>query len=332
MNLGHLATLTDGVGLFEHCLGDTPRTEHGYCVDDVARALIVTEREGDRDPGTRRLIETYARFLAESQARDGRVTNRRAVSGVWCGAATTEDHWGRALWAWGTSTKWSRDTYRASTSLRRFELSAKQRSPFLRSMMFAALGAAEILDVIPDHRPSVNLLRDALDMIPTEARPRWPWPEGRLTYANAAVPEVMLLGGSLLNDANLVRRGKNVLRWLLEVQTSGDHLSVTPHRGWAAGERLPAFDQQPIEVAALVDACSTAYDLTSDHIWREYAVLGRRWFEGLNDHGIPMSDAATGAGFDALTEDGRNINQGAESTLAQLSTMQRTERFLRVAA
>ena len=37
----HLDALTDVYGLFEHALYATPRTEHGYCVDDNARALLV---------------------------------------------------------------------------------------------------------------------------------------------------------------------------------------------------------------------------------------------------------------------------------------------------
>jgi len=332
MNLQHLEVLTDDVGLFEHCLENQPRLEHGYCVDDVARALIFVERTGRMDATTQRLADVYAVFLGGAQAPDGQVVNRRSASGVWCGTATTEDHWGRAVWAWGTSVRWTRTPARAQESLERFERSAALRSPFLRSMMFAALGAAEVLEAIPGHVAATSLLRDALSRIPLSVRTRWPWPEDRLTYANAVIPEVMLLGGALLNDNAMVRRGKHLLTWLLDIQSVADRLSVIPHTGWSTGENLPGFDQQPIEVAALADACSTAFDLTSDHQWREYALLGRRWFDGHNDQGIPMGDAATGAGFDALTRDGRNANQGAESTLAYLGTQQRTERLLQVAA
>ena len=34
----HLARLTTVLGVFEHAAEDVPRVEHGYCVDDVARA------------------------------------------------------------------------------------------------------------------------------------------------------------------------------------------------------------------------------------------------------------------------------------------------------
>jgi hypothetical protein len=46
------------------------------------------------------------------------------------------------------------------------------------------------------------------------------------------------------------------------------------------------------------------------------------WFLGANDTGVPLLDPATGGGFDGLHQDRRNDNQGAESTLALLATLQ----------
>ena len=41
----HLQRLTDHIGLLEHAEGIVPRYEHGYCIDDVARGLVVVCRE-----------------------------------------------------------------------------------------------------------------------------------------------------------------------------------------------------------------------------------------------------------------------------------------------
>jgi hypothetical protein len=46
------------------------------------------------------------------------------------------------------------------------------------------------------------------------------------------------------------------------------------------------------------------------------------WFLGQNDVGASMIDPQTDGGYDALTPDGVNENEGAESTLAMISTMQ----------
>lgn len=332
MNLRHLSTLTDDVGLFEHCLGSEPRREHGYCVDDVARALIVLMRDPEMSADKQRLVDVYTAFLSEAQTPDGRVINRRNTQGEWRGTPATADHWGRALWAWGTVVRSSRDAGLAAEAYEHFRISARRRSVYLRSMVFAALGASQVLEVLPGNESAMAIMRDTIAFFPPVEATRWSWPEPKLTYANGAIAEVMMLAGFHTNSTDFIRQGRHALEWLWNLQVSGGRLSVIPHVGWMPGDPLPAFDQQPIEVAALVDACATAYDLTSDPVWLQRIALGRRWFDGLNDQGIAMHDASTGAGFDALTIDGRNDNRGAESTAAFLSVDQRAQSVLAAAA
>ena len=85
------------------------------------------------------------------------------------------------------------------------------------------------------------------------------------------------------------------------------------------------FDQQPIEVAALCDACARALDLTGSYEWSRAMELAVQWFLGNNDLGEMMFNPLTGGGYDGLTANGPNMNQGAESTLALLSTLQRAQ-------
>ena len=66
-------------------------------------------------------------------------------------------------------------------------------------MAFAALGAAEVLQLDPDNSAAHALLSDAADTMSGPRRhDRWPWPEERLTYANATLPEAMIAAGSTL--------------------------------------------------------------------------------------------------------------------------------------
>jgi hypothetical protein len=327
MNVSHLRVLTDDVGLFEHCEGSEPRYEHGYCVDDVARAVVVLQRAHSQDSGIQDLLRKYLAFLEQAQDSSGRMWNRRSVGGAWHEGPSTHDHWGRAMWAWGVTVRTSSNPEYVARAYERFALSGRRRSAYLRSMAFAALGASEVLHVLPGNSVAVELLRDAVAAIPTSAHNGWIWPERRLTYANAVIPDVLMRAGVQLQQPHLARTGITMLEWLIEVQSTGDRLSVIPHNGWSSGDLLPAFDQQPIEVAALVDACATAYDITSDPIWSRRVHLGYQWFEGNNDKGIAMFDPATGAGFDGLTEQGRNENQGAESTIAFLSVAHTAEVF-----
>jgi len=112
------------------------------------------------------------------------------------------------------------------------------------------------------------------------------------------------------------------LEWLLETETLGDHLSVTPVGGRGLGDKGPQFDQQPIEVAAIADAAMRASILTGDDSWERVVEMAVNWFLGNNDSGHSMIDLDTGGGYDGLHIDGVNLNQGAESTLAMVSTMQ----------
>ena len=54
------------------------------------------------------------------------------------------------------------------------------------------------------------------------------------------------------------------------------------------------------------------------------------WFLGDNDTGAAMWDPDTGGAFDGLEEHGANRNQGTESTLALLSTLQHARSQLSV--
>jgi hypothetical protein len=190
-------------------------------------------------------------------------------------------------------------------------------------MVFAALGAGELLAADERHSRARQLLADAVVAIgPIGADPSWRWPEQRLSYANAAVAEALIIAGHALGRGEVLDDGLTLLAWLLDRQIVDGHLSVVPVGGAGPGDRAPAFDQQPIEVAALADACARAESVTGDAEWRRGVDLAIDWFEGINDLGAPMSDPITGGGFDGLTPLGPNLNQGAESTLALITTMQ----------
>ena len=323
LNFEHLLAMSDARGLFEHALGSSARREHGYCVDDVARGLIVMERSRVRSPELRGLVLTYLRFLSHAQGAGGGFVNRCDVLGRWSGPAECADAWGRAIWALGTVTTHDPDPMVRSDALSRYEFSVSRRSPWLHSMLFAALGAAEVLRLIPHHRPSQDLLHAAIDMIPEPAEPSWPWPQPRLTYANAALPEVLIAGGALLGRPSVTDAGLALLTWLLTVEMHADAFSVTAVGGWGPNETRQRFDQQPIELSTITDAVSTAYEITEERQWLATIEAAYGWFDGVNDTQTRMFDPRTGAGYDGLTIHGRNTNQGAESTLAYLMTDQR---------
>jgi len=100
-------------------------------------------------------------------------------------------------------------------------------------------------------------------------------------------------------------------------------LSPTGVSGRGPGDVSPQFDQQAIEAAAMADACWRANTATGDDRWLGGVDAAVQWFHGRNDSQRVMYDHASGGGYDGLERSGVNENQGAESTLALVSTMQR---------
>jgi len=323
----HLLAMTDDIGIFEHALFDAPRIEHGYCVDDVSRALIVGAREPVPSDELRAATATYLDFVDAAGTGDGRVHNRCNVEGMWTDKPTVGDWWGRAIWASGiAATTMSSHTHQEQA--RAIALRAMQQSsPFVRTNVFAALGAAELLMQIPEDTLTRRFLQDAVSKIPRSPLPQWDWPEETLKYANGSYVEAILAAGEALDDVALVGRGLELLAFLLDLESDGRRFSVTGVGGSSPQSPRPQFDQQPIEVAALADACVRAFAITGDVGWLDGVEMAWAWFEGQNDSQVRMYDPATGAGFDGLERGGRNENRGAESTLAVLTTHQHVLRL-----
>jgi hypothetical protein len=319
----HLQRLTDNVGLLEHAEGIVPRYEHGYCVDDVARGLLVVCREPSPSQELITLGRRYLYFLAQAQAPDGRFRNRLGYDRRWRDHPGAEDCWGRALWGLGTAAARGPTPGIREESLSRFGRGAQISSPWPHAMAFAALGAVEVLDRWPGHSGALTLLDKASAVIgQAPADPAWPWPSRRLTYANAAIAEAVIVAGWKLGRDRILQNGLRMLHWLLAVETRNGHLSVVPAKGWGLGEDRPGFDQQPIEVAALADACMRAATITGESSWLAGVEMSVSWFLGDNDTQVPLLDERTGGGCDGLSSDGRSRNQGAESTLAMISVLQ----------
>jgi hypothetical protein len=284
---------------------------------------MVTSREPDPSATVLRLAECYLTFLTHAQDDSGTFHNRLGYDRRWRGLPGVGDWWGRALWGLGTAAARSPSGRIRDEAPVAFTVGAAARSASPHAMAFAGLGAAEILRADPGNAAAADLLGDAAKAIGDIGESvQWPWPQQRLTYANAALAEVVIAAGELRADPTLLASGLRMLAWLRDLQLVDGRLSVVPAGGWRRGEPRPCGDQQPIEVAALADACATAATATGEAGWLGGVRQCTAWFLGENDAGQPMWDPETGGGYDGLTSRGPNLNQGAESTLALVATLQ----------
>ncbi|MDQ3139119.1 MAG: glycosyltransferase family 4 protein [Pseudomonadota bacterium] len=323
--------MSDGTGILQHAIHNIADRRHGYCIDDNARALILAVRRGRDEPQGRvaDLASTYAAFLQHGWNEDQRrYRNFMSFERVWLEPVGSEDSNGRTMWALGITAAQSPWMGLREWAKSLFEHSGRAMGALdaCRARTFAALGAHAMLERHPGHDLSLKMMRTAGDCLMAQydraRREDWEWFEPDLAYDNARLCEGLLKAGQALGDANMIEVGLATLDWLVAVQT-GPRGSFRPvgSNGFGRPYAMPlAYDQQPLEAAATIDAAATAFTITGDERWERVARDAFGWFFGDNDGGIPLADVATGGCFDGLMATGINRNQGAESILAlQLS-------------
>ena len=319
-DLTHLRSLTHPLGVFEHAEYDRPRPAHGFCVDDNARALIVACREGTRS-GAIELTQTTLRFVLDARDPVTGLRNRRRSDGCWLDEPRSDDAEGRAIWALGVAARQAPTARLRRTALAAFTDSGSIASDHLRPHATAMAGAAEVLAIAPLHPGARRLLQHGAERLTTAASGPGPWLEPRITYDDARLPDGLLAAGVALQDPDLMERALELLTWLVDEQQHEGRFSFTPTGGREPGGTKPAFDQQPLEAAAMADACLRAWFVTGDPVWQQRVSQAAQWLFGANDTGAVLYDT-TGGTYDGLTVHGVNRNRGAESTIAGLSVLQ----------
>jgi hypothetical protein len=342
VNRSHLARLTDRVGIMQHAVGRQPDPTHGYCTDDVARALIVDLDHGGA-LGWTTVAASAGRSLDFLQAAfapaTGRFRNFRSVTGEWLEAIGSEDSHARAELALANASVAAGTPAFRAAARRLFEraLPAGLQLTYLRPLAATLLacdvaatgGSRAAADALPE-------LANAVWLATRTDRPvtaDWPWPEPVLTYENGIVPQALIRAGDRLGDTRMVDRGLALLDWLIVVQTAdAGHFSPIGNRGWwPRGGRPARYDQQPMEATALLLAAEAAFQASGDPRHRATMEWVYAWFLGRNDAHRPVALPYEGAGQDGLTTSGVNTNQGAESTLMWLLALERIRAVRRFA-
>ena len=331
--LDHLTRMTDSTGMFQHATYSIPNYVEGYCIDDNARALLLTvllDELGQDEPEIHRLAMTSAAFIQAAFDRDRkRFRNFMSFDRRWLEEVGSEDSQGRTLWALGACVGRSRRPDLPAWAASHFEMAlppvSEMSSP--RAWAFALLGIHEHLRRFSGDR-ICSLARDALTallvgLFERTATPDWPWFEEILSYDNARLPHALIAIGRDGGDPKALEIGLNALSWLVEVQRApqGHFRAIGCHGFFRKGGLQARFDQQPIEANATVAACLEAYRATQDLRWMNEARSAFEWFLGRNDLGQELYDPSTGGCCDGLQEDRLNRNQGAESTLAFLLSL-----------
>ena len=318
--------------MIQHAIYSIPNRRTGYTTDDNARALIAAimefERTGSRH--TLQLVSTYLSFLHYAQTPAGRFHNFMSFDQVWLDDQSSDDCFGRALWACGCALSADLHPNIKKVAKQLFDASLKW-VPFihsLRACAYISMGCYCYLRHEPDNSDVRGAFESMADAVCRDfranAREDWAWFEDILTYSNGMIPRFLFLAYQALDKREYLQVAAQSLEFLTSVCVVDGILQPVGCNGWyMRGQERAWFDQQPVDPMCHTLSYLAAYDATGDE---KYLALARTcfdWFFGRNSVGEALYDPVTGGCFDALEPAGPNLNQGSESTicclLAQLS-------------
>ena len=333
LRLDHLLTLVDDVGIVQHADGVIPNRASGYCVDDVARLVIVAlglDRNRS-DTAYSRILALGLSFLRHAwDAGVPGMHNFMAYNRQWLDKAHDGDHVGRAAWALGEVIAARPPRAVAAPSLHLLEemAPALERPQSPRAAAFTVLGLSRpMVGELPDRLHKI--LRTAADQLASlyaeSSGDGWRWFEDTLSYDNARLSQALLAAGHRLDDPTMLRQGLESLDWYAaQCQLETPVVRIVGNRWRRRGEAVDPDnegDEQPLDAAALVEAFVEAMTSTGDRRYGQQAVRTFEWFLGRNRLGLPVCDFATGGCHDGLGRAALNQNEGAESTLAFMQAL-----------
>jgi glycosyltransferase involved in cell wall biosynthesis len=326
---GHFLSMCDSTGMLQHAVHSVADRDHGYCVDDNARALMVSMAlaSGGEAHLPQPVTARFAAFIQHAWNPDnGRFRNFLGYDRRWLEPAGSEDSHGRTLWALAECASRDIDPCRRQWAAALFKLALPVVADFTspRAWAFTLLGldgycALHDEDVAAGRMR--RLLADRLHAMLTEREcDDWRWYEDVLAYDNARLPQALIQTGLTTDTPKYVAAGLRSLRWLMSVQTapSGCFRPVGSKSFGKVRGKPEAFDQQPLEAAATISACIAAGRAEAGAEWRAGAMRAFNWFLGENDLKTSLIDPDTGGCADGLHPDRANENKGAESVVSYL--------------
>jgi glycosyltransferase involved in cell wall biosynthesis len=337
MKLDHLFRMSDSTGMFQHATFNVPNFYEGYCTDDNARALVLTQMLQKLGHSTQRLAAqaaAYTAFLNYAFDRKRRCfRNFMSFDRRWLEEVGSEDCHGHALWALGLCAANAGQDNFQMLARELFEQALPLATEFTSPRAWAdtLIGLNEYLQIFSNDKQA-NRIRELLSerlmrRYNDAANDEWHWFEDVVSYANAKLANAMILSGRCMMNKSMLELGLHTLKWLTKLQTSDRGLfrPIGSNGFFPRGKERAIFDQQPIEAQTTVSACIEAYTATSDPAWITEAWRAFDWFLGRNDLGLAPYDPNTGGCRDGLHADRLSQNQGAESTLAFLLALAEME-------
>jgi len=320
-NYSHFFHMVDDTGILQFSNKDLADPHSGYTLDDNARALLVSLSMGESAyPYALRFLY----YLEQAQRPDGSWSNFY-LDGKYFAHFDSEDSIGRALLACSAATR--SDWLDLASQARRLlinQLPVVRSFTSPRAIAYALVGLCKGKMPCPEkiRHEIVSLLATYLTDLYARTRSRnWMWFEDYITYCNGILPHALFSVYAFNGDKKCLKIAHDSLNFLTGILFSQGYLNIVGNQGWYHRDgQLPPFDQQPVDAASVAFACWEAYQNLGKNEYLELAHLAHSWYRGHNIHGLSLYNEINGGCYDALTEGGLNLNQGAEAVLSLLLT------------
>lgn len=325
VNFTHIRNLTDDTGIIQHAIFNIPNRKEGYCIDDNARALLLTvwACKNKENEELLPLLQLYLSFIHYMQTPNGEFKNFMSYTKVADEERGSEDSFGRTIMALGFLVNEGTSRMHIRTGADIFSKAYNQIDKLvsIRGIASSIIGLCQFIKYnYPDDVKSdlVTTLTDKMvKMYQDNKRNDWHWFEPILTYDNAILPLALLNAYEITVDETYLSIALESMQFLESKVLHDGMISPIGNEGWLErGKTGAKFDQQGIDALAMVMFYQQAFRVTRNpkHLKRMY--ISYQWFTGNNDLGLSLYDPLTGGCADGLHSEGINLNQGAESTLA----------------
>ncbi|HJS53537.1 MAG TPA: glycosyltransferase [Chitinophagaceae bacterium] len=328
-SLAHVLRLTDDTGIVQHAKYGIPNLKEGYCLDDNARALIMTLMlcQQKKNQEALKLLPVYLSYIQYMQRPDGNFGNFLSFDRQYRDEIASEDAFGRTIWALGFLI-----SNPPTNSYREFadELFDNSKKHFktlksIRGYANTLIGVSYFLRARPGHEEMFRVLIDLTDTLVDAYKAqddnKWLWFEDMMTYDNAILPLALFHSAEITGDEDVKKIAIETLGFLGEIYFRNDYLAPVGNNKWYNrnnGKQVALYDQQAIETMGMVLVYFQAYESTQDPRYIQKMFRSYLWFLGENSLRVPLYDHETKGCCDGLQSAGINRNQGAESTLAYI--------------
>jgi glycosyltransferase involved in cell wall biosynthesis len=324
-DLTHVKRLTDDTAIVQHAKYGIPNLKEGYCLDDNSRALIMAlmAYRQSKDKEALTLIPIYLSFIHYMQRENGNFRNFLSFSRQFLDEYGSEDSFGRTIWALGYLIRFApNDAFKQMG--REIFFKSVQHFEKLDSIRGSANTIIGISYYLKDAQNDENMVRimkcltkKLMDAYKENRTDNWRWFENEMTYDNGLLPLALFSAYEITCEDELLKIAQEATKFLESVVFQHGYLLPVGNKKWYKnGSAVSEFDQQSIDVMAMVLLYYQIFQVTKERSYIEKLFTCYLWFLGENSLRLPLFDHETKGCCDGLGEKGLNRNQGAESTLA----------------